>query len=167
MFSVNKPSYRDGPMMSLIQCLFFLEAWFGFEIVASHLPGRENTLVDDLSPNRRSVFLSKAHCPDEAPTDLPPELPGLLLSRGGLDISKLDGSVLLYSSRGVADSTRRTYQSGLRRYLSFCYAFGVPAPFPVAETLLCYFVTSLAQEGVAPSTIRTYLPTWRRCGTPR
>ena len=38
---------------------------------------------------------------------------------------------------------------GACRYL---YAFGVPAPFPVSETL-----TSLAQEGVAPSTIRTYL----------
>lgn len=41
--------------------------------------------------------------------------------------------------------------------MSFCFAFGVPAPFPVSETLLCYFVTSLAQQGCAPSTIKTYL----------
>ena len=31
------------------------------------------------------------------------------------------------------------------------------SPFPVSETMLCYFVTSLAQEGIAPTTIRTYL----------
>ena len=70
-------------MMSPIRCLFFLEVWFSFEMVASHLPGRENTLADDLSCNRWSVFLSKAHCLDEAPTDPPLELPGLLLSREG------------------------------------------------------------------------------------
>ena len=33
----------------------------------------------------------------------------------------------------------------------------MPAPFPVSETLLCYFVTALAREGIAPATIRTYL----------
>ena len=74
-----------------------------------------------------------------------------------MDVSSLDRALLRYSNRGVADSTHRTYRSGLRRYLSFCYAFGVPAPFPVSETLLCYFVTLLAEEGAAPSTIRTYL----------
>ena len=41
--------------------------------------------------------------------------------------------------------------------MSFCFAFGVPVSFPVSETLLCYFVTSLARDGVAPATIRTYL----------
>ena len=30
-------------------------------------------------------------------------------------------------------------------------------PFPVTESLLCYFVASLARQGLAPSTIRTYL----------
>ena len=33
----------------------------------------------------------------------------------------------------------------------------MPAPFPVSETLLCYFVTALARDGIAPATIRTYL----------
>jgi len=41
--------------------------------------------------------------------------------------------------------------------MSFCFGFGVPALFPVSETLLCYFVTFLARDGVAPATIRTYL----------
>ena len=62
-----------------------------------------------------------------------------------------------YCDRGIADSTRRTYRSGLNRYLSFCQLFGVETPFPVSETSLCYFVAALAPEGVAPSTVRTYL----------
>ena len=84
-----------------------------------------------------------------------------------MDLSSLDGAVLLYSSRGVADSTRRTYESGLRRYLSFCYVFGVSTPFPVSEPLLCYFVTFLAQEGVSPATIRTYLAAVRHAQVTR
>ena len=68
----------------------------------------------------------------------------------------LDQALFHYCNSGVADSTR-TYRSGLNRFLSFCFAFGVPSPFPVSETLLCYFVTALAWEGIAPATIRTYL----------
>ena len=30
-------------------------------------------------------------------------------------------------------------------------------PFPVSESLLCYFVASLGRQGLAPSTIKTYL----------
>ena len=74
-----------------------------------------------------------------------------------MDISSLDESLLRYCNRGLADSTQRTYKSGINRYLSFCRLFGVSTPFPVSEPLLCYFVTYLAREGVAPSTVRTYL----------
>jgi len=33
----------------------------------------------------------------------------------------------------------------------------VSNPFPVTEALLCYFVATLARQGLAPTTIRTYL----------
>ena len=161
--AVNSRSCPDPAMMRLLRCLFFLEAWFNFELLAAHLPGRDNMLADDLSHNLLSNFLSKAQSPDPVPSTLPPGLPELLLDHSGwtspqrLDIAALDQALLRYCDRGLADSTRRTYQSGLNRYLSFCFAFWVTAPFPVSETLLCYFVTALAREGIAPATIRTYL----------
>jgi hypothetical protein len=139
-------------MMRLVRCLFFVEAWFRFELVATHLPGRENMLADDLSRNRLSDFLSKAQSPDPRPTVM-----RAALGTRRLDISSLDQALLQYCDSGIADSTRRTYRSGVNRFLPFCFAFGVPAPFPVSETLLCYFVTALAREGIAPATIRTYL----------
>ena len=74
-----------------------------------------------------------------------------------MDVSELDEALRHYCDHGLAGSTQRTYRSGLNRYLSFCFAFGVTNPFPVSETLLCYFVTSLARDGIAPSTIKTYL----------
>lgn len=83
VYAVNRRSCRDEQMMKLIRCLFFFEAWFGFEIIAEYLPGRENILADDLSRNRRFAFLSKARQPDIAPAALPEELPELLLDPDG------------------------------------------------------------------------------------
>ena len=59
--------------------------------------------------------------------------------------------------RGLANSTHRTYRAGLNRYLSFCHAYNVLTPFPASEVMLCYFVVFLARQGLAPTTIRTYL----------
>lgn len=81
--TMSKRSCRDQDMMHLIRCLFFLEAWFGFELVADHLPGRENMLADYLSRNRLSAFLSKAPSPTPAPMPIPAELPELLLDHDG------------------------------------------------------------------------------------
>ena len=81
--AVRNRSCRDQTMMRLIRCLFFLEAWFGFELVAAYLPGRTNTLADDLSRNRLSNFFSKAESPEPTPTLLQPALPGLLLDHEG------------------------------------------------------------------------------------
>ena len=83
VYAVSRRSCRDRGMMHLVRCLFFLEAWHNFELVATHLPGRENMLADDLSRNRLPAFLSKAQSPDALPTALPPELPGLLLDLAG------------------------------------------------------------------------------------
>ena len=44
----------------------------------------------------------------------------------------------------------------MNRFVQFCNAHGTK-PFPVSESLLCYFVASLAQQGLAPGTIKTYL----------
>ena len=69
--------------MHLVRCLFFLEAWFNFELVAGHLPDRENGVANDLSRNHLSSFLSKVPSAEPAPAPIPPELPELLLDQDG------------------------------------------------------------------------------------
>ena len=69
---------------------------------------------------------------------------------------RLGEAVELYLHKGVAESTRRTYTVAWSRYLRYCGAEGVP-PLPVLERGLYRFVAALAVEGVASSTIRTYL----------
>lgn len=58
--AVLSRSCRDRSLMHLVRCLFFIEAHYQFELVASYLPGEANMLADDLSRNRSSAFLLKA-----------------------------------------------------------------------------------------------------------
>ena len=45
----------------------------------------------------------------------------------------------------------------MRRFNKFCALYNVYDPFPVTEKLLCYFATLLANDGLTPQTIKSYL----------
>lgn len=158
MHAVNKRSCQNKDMMWTFHCLFFLEARIGFELVAAHLPGRGNMLANDLSHNKFSDFLSRAQSLDRLPSKIQAGLQDLLLDHEdwrSRHWTRRFNKKFCYTD--VAESTRRTYLSGLNRFMFFCFGFGVPAPFPISESFICYFVTSLARDGITPVTIRMYL----------
>ena len=74
-----------------------------------------------------------------------------------MDITHLDATVQFLCQKGVADSTHKTYQSALRRFASFCSMYSILSPFPVSESVLCYFSSFLACQHISPQTIKTYL----------
>ena len=80
--TIASRSSRDPTLMHLLRCLFFMEAWFQFELVAVHIPGTLNTRADDLSRDRLSSFFLKAPEMESEPTAIPPLLPTLLLGMG-------------------------------------------------------------------------------------
>lgn len=105
------------------------------------MPGTKNDLADDLSRDRlyfqgpiTGFRTSKA-----APRNICTAAGG-----AGLDLASLD-DVRFYCDRRVAESMRRTYKSGLHRFLSFCNAFGVVSPFPVVY---------LVGQGISPATVK-------------
>lgn len=53
-------------------------------------------------------------------------------------------------------ATHKTYSVAEKRYLGFCKKFSI-VPLPTSEATLCYFVACLGQQGLAHSSIRTYL----------
>ena len=67
--------------MHLLRSLFFIEAHYQFELMASYIPGKANTLTDDLSQNHLSSFLSKAPQMNPHPSPVMGQLPTLLLDR--------------------------------------------------------------------------------------
>jgi hypothetical protein len=62
----------------LLHCLFFPEASWDCKLVASHIPGIHNDLVDDLSRNRLLSFLQKAPAMSPTPHIIPQPLRDLL-----------------------------------------------------------------------------------------
>ena len=73
-----------------------------------------------------------------------------------LDLSLLDPAVQQLFSAGLANSTKKSYQSGANRYIRFCSLFGI-TPYPTSEWSLSYFVGYLFQEGLSASTVKGYL----------
>ena len=74
-----------------------------------------------------------------------------------MDILQLDQAVLHYCQLGLAPSTTRVYKMAEKRFSAFCVKLEMVQPFSVNELLLFRFVASLAREGLAPTTMKTYL----------
>ena len=47
-------------MMHFVRCPFFFAAKYNFILVAKHIPGITNTVVDTLSRNKLELFFSLA-----------------------------------------------------------------------------------------------------------
>ena len=68
----------------------------------------------------------------------------------------MDSRAAYYFTQGLAASSVRTYHSGVNRFLKFCQTAKY-TPLPVSESVLCAFVSSLADEGLKHRSIKTYL----------
>ena len=73
-----------------------------------------------------------------------------------LALSDLERNVHQYLTQALAPATRKAYSSGQSRFLHFCSEVGLQ-PYPLTETLLCFFVAHLASQGLAPQTVKSYL----------
>ena len=68
----------------------------------------------------------------------------------------MESLVRFYFAKGLAPSTQRTYKSGQERFLKFCQQ-GNFTPLPVNQSLLCSYVSYLADQGLKHCTIKVYL----------
>ena len=74
-----------------------------------------------------------------------------------VDLAALAASVQGYFQRGLAPSTQKAYNAASKRFYDFCTRYQVETPFPLSEQLLCGFSAFLADQNLAPQTIKTYL----------
>ena len=93
------------------------------------------------------------------PSLISPQLLGVLLDKQAsrLDINSLAPSVQQYLQHGLAPSTQKSYQAAMKRFRSFCGVYNIFTPFSVTEQLLCSFAAFLADQGLAPQTVKPYL----------
>ena len=45
----------------------------------------------------------------------------------------------------------------MKQFHSFCTTYSITDPFPLTEQTLCYFTSYLAERGLAPQTVKSYL----------
>ena len=78
---LNSRYSQDKMLMQMLRGLFFIEAYFQFQLSAVHLPGIHNGLADDLSRNRLSFLLRKrGGSTDSTPSPIPVSLLQWLLN---------------------------------------------------------------------------------------
>ena len=61
-----------------------------------------------------------------------------------------------FADQALAPSTKRTYNTAQTRYITHCNSHNI-APLPVSQETLCSFVASLAVQGIAHKSIKSYL----------
>lgn len=76
---INKRYCQDKHLMQMLRCLFFIEARFQFKTIATHIPGEDNELADDLSRDRLPSFMAKKKDADPHTSFIPPPLLQLLI----------------------------------------------------------------------------------------
>ena len=55
------------------------------------------------------------------------------------------------------ETRRQTYESGINKFAHFCNIYHVTNPLPISQSLLCSYISHLANSGLAYGTIKTYL----------
>ena len=78
-----------------------------------------------------------------------------------LAVSSLDSEVQRVFQQGLAESTRRSYQSGLKKFSEFCTLYSISNPYPISQFTLCYYVAHLSKQHLAPQSIKSYLSALR------
>ena len=98
--------------------VFGRQEWF--VISARHVPGKANSVADALSRSKPSdEFLSSVKLHLES-NRLPPELVDWIDDPQWTSAGLEEVAAELLDKEGLASSTRRSYASGQRAFLSFC-----------------------------------------------
>ena len=76
---INTGYCKDGQLMQLLRCLFFISSFFGIAVKATHIAGHRNTGADAISRNNLHLFFSQVPAADRTPSPIPTALLGLLV----------------------------------------------------------------------------------------
>ena len=150
---IRSRTAKDPLLMHLVRCLVFYAASCGFEFIAEHVPGVDNTAADAISRNNIPLFHSRSTA---VSCDCTKHSAGSTGHQDAqLGLAGVDSVVSSLFNQGISRSTRAVYQSGWRQYIHFCIHYTL-SPLPLTEHTLCQFAAVLSQS-VSVGTIRSYL----------
>jgi len=77
-----------------------------------------------------------------------------------LDFKNVEEALCRFYSYGLAPTTQKSYTSGQKHYMEFCSKFNLTA-IPLSEHTILLFISQLGVNGLAPSTVKSYLSSGR------
>uniref|UniRef100_A0A1X7VKM6 Core-binding (CB) domain-containing protein n=1 Tax=Amphimedon queenslandica TaxID=400682 RepID=A0A1X7VKM6_AMPQE len=98
--------------------------------------------------------------PQDPFSDSEPSTLHALRQGAQLDVSSLERAVQGFFSLGLAQSSKSSYSTAQKRYLSFCASLQL-CPLPLSERSLCLFAAYLANQGFQSRSIASYLSALR------
>ena len=139
--------------MHLMRALFFFTTNSNITLSCSHTPGVDNGAADALSRDDVASFVQQVPGARVSQAQYTRADPGTDSPKARLDLKKLDQLAAGYFSRGLADSTQRTYLSAQGRFLVFCRVMKWEA-VPASELTVLW---ATLQSSSWPSHSRTFL----------
>ena len=73
-----------------------------------------------------------------------------------LDLQKVEVALHQFYESGLAVATQKSYSSGQKRFLEFCWRYNLLA-IPPSEHTIMLFISQLGMEGLSLSSIKSYL----------
>lgn len=128
--------------MHLLQCLFFVEGCYRYQLQPVYINTHSNHPADDLSRDKLPTFRSKVPSADHPPTPTSHPLLVVLLDQEADWTSTLVPGIHKYFQHGLAPSTHMCYQAAIKGFYAFRSKYNVHTPFPLTEHILCPFGTS-------------------------
>ena len=160
MAYVNKLYAKDPMASHLIRCLAYFQALFDFRIRAVHISSHLNVGADDLSRDRAAAFL-RAH-PFVSPlsTQVSQDFLDLLLQKGPTGPLRSGSGYAAISGSRSSFIHKKDLCSGLELLLQVHQPLlYLPNPITIEKATL--FVAFLGTQGLAVSTIESYLAALR------
>ena len=126
---VNKGTTKNSTLMSFLRELFWLSALYNFRITAVYIPGHMNYIADATSRLHQASYLLKIFYLFHLLFNMSVYSCSFLLFRyfGFYFPKDLQDEVFYYRSHTFSENTKRTYESHIDSYVTFCLLMNIPA----------------------------------------
>ena len=154
--STLEVAIKDDRAMHLMRSLFSFLAKYNVMLWVEHIPGEQNEAADALSHNNHLSFLSQVPSTRRAPSQIPPGLLQVLVQKQPDWTSRSWTTLLEILYEGTSRLHTESLQVQPESFSGLLQAGNYKA-VPASETVLCHFVSYLAEQKLKHRTIKVYL----------
>lgn len=152
----RKLGFTHSVVLEIMRRIFTVSALHNFTICIKHIAGVKNEIADALSRFQMARFQLLAPHALTLPDHIPKTLADLVSPKSKPSSESLKHTARALERCHIANSTRNSYETGVRQFSIFCQANQLCQLPAFAETVRL-FLASLFREDLSLSTMKVYL----------